>query len=497
MKSRIVMYIGGLPLDFQLPDDIHLVTLRLGSGPVWSWLIDQLGWVPIINHQVRVNPDDCRLSHGLRAKALLINMLTDRKALYKVQEFYEDHDIEVLLGEGITPDALNDDALGRTLEAIHRAGIDGILTEAALSALEFARVPLDRLHADTTSLSFYGSYSGDRKGCALQITHGYPKDHRPDLKQVVFGLVTAGGIPVVARPENGNLDDRTWNAATMARLVERLPAEKLEKALYIADSAAVTKKNLKLFKEYRIRFVSRLPGTFAEYGKIRRRALERSHAWEEVGRLTERKDGTTYRVQSFHRELAGERYRFIAVQSSTLDARKEKQLQTELERESEGYTAAAAQEARRTYSCREDAERAAEALVRSLGGFHTVTVETVEEIQVLKRPTRGRPRKDAPPPPTRVVYKNRVTVHPPSPEAMEEARQAASMFVLITNVLDGQRLSNADVLRAYREQHEVEGRFRFLKSPYFVGPVYLQNIDRVEAFGCLMLMATILYATFE
>jgi transposase len=78
------------------------------------------------------------------------------------------------------------------------------------------------------------------------------------------------------------------------------------------------------------------------------------------------------------------------------------------------------------------------------------------------------------------VYKNRVTVHPPSPEAMEEARQAASMFVLITNVLDGQRLSNADVLRAYKEQHEVEGRFRFLKSPYFVGPVYLQNIDRVE-----------------
>jgi hypothetical protein len=95
-------------LDFQLPDDIHLVSLRLGSGPVWSWLIDQLGWVPIINRHVRVNPDHCRLSHGLRAKALLINMLTDRKALYKVQEFYEDHDIEVLLGEGITPEALND-----------------------------------------------------------------------------------------------------------------------------------------------------------------------------------------------------------------------------------------------------------------------------------------------------------------------------------------------------------------------------------------------------
>jgi len=51
--------------------------------------------------------------------------------------------------------------------------------------------------------------------------------------------------------------------------------------------------------------------------------------------------------------------------------------------------------------------------------------------------------------------------------------------------------------RTKKEQPEVEVRFRFLKSPYFVGPIYLQNNDRVEAFGCLMLMAVILYATFE
>jgi len=71
------------------------------------------------------------------------------------------------------------------------------------------------------------------------------------------------------------------------------------------------------------------------------------------------------------------------------------------------------------------------------------------------------------------------------------------MFVLITNVLDEQGMSNVDVLQAYKEQIEVEYRFRFLKSPYFVGPVYLQHTDRVEAFGCLMLMAVVLYATFE
>ncbi|MCL6443328.1 MAG: IS1634 family transposase [Alicyclobacillus sp.] len=390
-------------------------------------------------------------------------------------------------------DALNDDGLGRTLDIIHRTGIDGILTEVALSALEFTKAPLERLHADTTSMSFYGQYDGDQQGYTLHITHGHSKDRRPDLKQVVFGLVTTSGIPVVARPEDGNLDDKTWNAATLARLAACLPAEKLRNALYIADSAAVTKKNLLLFKEHHIRFVSRLPGMFAEEEKIRRRALERSHAWEEIGWLSERADGATYRVQSFHRELNGARYRFIAVQSSSLDTRRTKQLQAELEREREAWMAAAEQEYQRTYACREDAERGAKALLRALKGYHTVTVETVEETQVLKRPTRGRPRKDAPAPPTRVVYRNRVLIQDPAPEALAEAQQMASMFVLITNELDEQRLSNAEILRAYKEQHEVEGRFRFLKSPYFVGPVYLQNPGRVESFGCLILIAAILF----
>ncbi|GGJ14503.1 hypothetical protein GCM10010885_24700 [Alicyclobacillus cellulosilyticus] len=78
-----------------------------------------------------------------------------------------------------------------------------------------------------------------------------------------------------------------------------------------------------------------------------------------------------------------------------------------------------------------------------------------------------------------MVYRNRVLIQDPAPEALAQAQQMASMF---TNELDEQRLSNAEVLRAYKEQHEVEGRFRFLKSPYFVGPVYLQNPGRVESF---------------
>ncbi|MCF8568545.1 DUF4277 domain-containing protein [Alicyclobacillus tolerans] len=49
---------------------------------------------------------DCNLSVGTRIKALFINMGADRKALYKVKEFYEKRDAEVLLGEGVCAEEL-------------------------------------------------------------------------------------------------------------------------------------------------------------------------------------------------------------------------------------------------------------------------------------------------------------------------------------------------------------------------------------------------------
>lgn len=454
-------------------------------------------WVGKVDEVVGIAPEDCRIPVGQRTEAWLVNILTDRKALYKVQEFYEGYDAQSLVGSDVASDALKDDALGRALDAVHKSGIVGILTAASFSALAFASVPLNRLHGDTTSVSFYGhdrqyrsAPDDDEEGSRLEITRGYSKDHRPDLKQVIFGMVTAHGIPVLARPENGHLDDKTWNSQTIAKLKKSLPGQKLSQILYIADSSEVTSKNLRLFREHGVWFISRLPSTLAMCDRVKRSALERNR-WEDVGRLGERQDSATYRIQSFRRGMEGLRYRFIAVQSGALDERKRKRLEKLIETEYREFTKAAAEESEHSYSCREDAERSAAELAKQFKGYHTMEVSTDEEVEALKRPTRGRPRKDTPVP-TRKVFRNHVTFHEPSPEALKEARRVASMFVLTTHALHEQAMSHVEVLEAFKEPIEAEYRFRFLKSPYFVGPVYLQNPDRVEALACLMLTAVIL-----
>ena len=76
-------------------------------------------------------------------------------------------------------------------------------------------------------------------------------------------------------------------------------------------------------------------------------------------------------------------------------------------------------------------------------------------------------------------------------------REQEATFVLITDIRDSQRVSDTEILRLYKDQHEVDARFRFLKSPYHVGAVFLQKPSRVKAFAYVMLLSLLLYCSFE
>ena len=49
----------------------------------------------------------------------------------------------------------------------------------------------------------------ERDEQAIRITHGYSKDHRPDLKQAVLELMVAqdGGVPMASKSWDGNVSD--------------------------------------------------------------------------------------------------------------------------------------------------------------------------------------------------------------------------------------------------------------------------------------------------
>jgi transposase len=73
--------------------------------------------------------------------------------------------------------------LGRSLAAASHYGCALLFSELALGVCAQEGIDCRGNHRDTTSFALSGAYVPDSDEQAMTITHGYSKDHRPDLKQ--------------------------------------------------------------------------------------------------------------------------------------------------------------------------------------------------------------------------------------------------------------------------------------------------------------------------
>ena len=75
---------------------------------------------------------------------------------------------------------------------------------------------------------------------APAITYGYSKDHRPDLKQLLFILTTDadGGVPVQFRTADGNTNDSITHIETWTSAARPWPGGPISSTSPIPSSAA-------------------------------------------------------------------------------------------------------------------------------------------------------------------------------------------------------------------------------------------------------------------
>ena len=135
----------------------------------------------------------------------------------------------------------------------------------------------------------------------MNITYGYSKDERLDLKQFGYGLVVSKeGLPLVGTVNDGNISDKTWNLEVIREIQQGFldPAE----LLYVADSALITQDNLEAMAQARLRFVSRFPDTYKLGTELKERAF-RENTWQPIGRLAESVSGAVYQSRSYSATL--------------------------------------------------------------------------------------------------------------------------------------------------------------------------------------------------
>ena len=451
-----------------------------------GYVSDQIGLVDTINQLLSWDGRHCKLSPGHRILAIMMSAMSGRSALWRMDEFFAGQDLAPLFGEGVVASDFNDDSLGRALDKLAEVDAAKVFSTVALKAMLAMEIPIQVLHADTTSVSVYGDYTNADQDAAFTLAYGYSKAHRPDLKQFLLGLgVSEAGIPVVANVCRGNMSDKTWNKELLERLDTLLPAEKLKKILYVADSALITGDNLEHLAQKEYTFVSRLPNTFAVEAEVKEEAW-RSDVWHDVGTLALKKGAAEYRLASFHREIQGHLYRLVVVHSSQLDKRKRKSTEARLKKDWERLDKEIQELAKRRFACQADAQTAwltfEKEHAKSLYPLKP-TIQPLEEQP--KRTRKGRPAKDEVPLPPTLVYQLTIDIGPIDLLQLNLLHQQASTFVLIAN---DQTRSDLELLQEYKGQISVEQGFSFLKEPFRLSPIFLKKPERIQSLTYILVL---------
>src|SRR5215472_13756108 len=288
--------------------------------PILKAYADQLGLVSLINHYV---PTEMGVDAGTVVLALVLDTLSGRSPLYRLEEFFAHHDTALLLGKAVPPHALNDDTAGRVLDRLYDFGTMRLFTACAVRAA--MRFGLERryVHFDTTSRSVWGEYQfAETQDLPFQVTYGYSKDKRPDLKQFVLStLCVDRAVPIWGKPEDGHASDKTLNATLLSEIAQLLAQYGVQPgaSIYIADAALVTEDNLAALRD--TLFITRLPATYSACGRVIAEAVARNQ-WTEIGILaqtqpTKHRPGTCYKVAEGSVTLDDKAYRAVVVHSSS------------------------------------------------------------------------------------------------------------------------------------------------------------------------------------
>ncbi|WP_019503367.1 IS1634 family transposase [Pleurocapsa sp. PCC 7319] len=447
-------------------------------------IVDQIGLVEEIDKQIEQHPQQI-ISTGQVVKAMILNGLGFVSApLYLFSEFFVGKATEHLLGEGIKPEHLNDDRIGRALDSLSNQGLTTLFTSIAMLAHQRFNLLTKSLHLDSSSFSLEGSYEIETADEStestesiesVKITYGYSKDHRPDLKQFMMDVICTGDgdVPLFVRIGNGNESDR----AVFAQLIEQFKQEWNLDSIYVADSALYSSANIQQLGE--LNWITLVPRSI-KTAKILAESIE--------GEVLVESKIPGYRIASCCCDYGGVHQRWLIIESEKRLNSDLKQLEKRLTKQLKIATSELKSLMRQDFACAADAKKAAEKLSRNWK-YHSLELIDIETDAHYTK--AGRPRKNQSP--EHFTYRIEAQVVPVD-EVIEIARRQAGRFVLATNVLDEKILTNDEILTEYKGQQSSERGFRFLKDPlFFTSSVFLNTPRRVAALAMVMGLCLLVY----
>ena len=451
-------------------------------------LLDRFGFKEMIDNAVEWDRTQWNVSPGDLAKAMVMSMFWnyERPALVNIGRTFCGLPMNMMFDEIRSSDEIGRYVLAETLDRIHDAGSSEIFRNVSSAVRAHWGIVTKIVHSDLTTVPVEGVYAAEDP--EFNITYGYSKDMRNDLKQYTVGYAVGDhGLLMNAEAMDGNASDIRWNEKCLDSMHTLLAGGH---AVYVADCKLMTMALIRNMHSSGILFVSRCPYNFAETLEHRVLDAVNIEEMEDIGASSASKNAAVRKIKEFQVTAEDIPLRAIAVKSSSMDGKGDAAVEKEKKAVDEMIGKFA-----KVYKCRPDAEKAFAKLSKKIGKTVFDAHATFSK-RIVETRKKGRPRKDG----TDIMRAEECVVDisvTANPDRERMLRRSAEMYVIISNVpsenddpVNG--MSAKDLVDLYGRQWKVEGQFKSLKTPAIADQLFIKTQPRAEALIMLMNVAILL-----
>ncbi|MGB7568099.1 MAG: IS1634 family transposase [Chitinivibrionales bacterium] len=475
------------------PRSSSLIRRYVGELPILRACATRLGFRNIISRYLPSHGNE-RIAAVDSLMIMVYNIACGRQPVYELEHWATRLGRRVLPGNGAGMNMLNDDRFGRVLDKLYMADRASLGTEIAVETTRIEKLEHTRVHNDSTSVKAYGKIAGTTRS-GLFLTRGKSKDHRPDLKQLIYTLTISsdGAVPIHYKAYPGNRTDdtthiETWT--TVSRIVGKADF------LYVADCKVCTDEQLFHIVRHGGRVVTVMPDTWKESLEFKEK-LRRSKKSKKVilRREVESHFGKIETFSCFTGKHTTHKrgYRLFWIHSSEKRLRDRQAREAALRKTEQHLAELNGRLNKRNLKKRSQIQKRIDAVLSSndTARFFSVSIAKTSSVRRVQK-SRGRPG-----PATKFSKRTKhlLTLHwNRNDVALNQELNVDGIFPLLCTDKD---LDAKEALLAYKYQPRLEKRFSQFKSYLNAAPLLFKKIERVEATMFLYFLALILQAVIE
>lgn len=474
-------------------NDEKIKRYRVAGIPIIKTIINKLGLYSLFTEHIHnYGNEGMPITDSLLL--LIYNITIGRDPLYELKEWIlriapKAHEISFSDSEMI-----NDDRFGRALDKLYQADRASMMTSIVIKMIREFNIDTSQIHNDSTTVKACGNIPGMTKS-GFKLAHGKSKDHRPDLKQLLYCLTISadGGVPVHYKLYPGNRTDdsthiETWN--TLKQLCGRTDF------LYVADCKVCTHRQLSEIVGQGGHVLSIIPKTWKEVKNFKEKQkinpLKKILIWERPIPNNSKETEQFFVFKGDHFTYKNN-YRihwiFSSEKKKTDDLRRTKILNT-VNKKLEELILKLNKYQLKT---REQIQGKIDEIISHYKIKNLITILLEEKKKIsLKQVGKGRPGINTQ---YKEVFTTTFVLYwEQNNEAVQQEKNLDGIFPIIST---NKMLSASEALKAYKYQPHLEKRFTQFKSIHEAAPLLFKKINRIEGIMFLYFISLMIQALIE